>query len=131
MSQANVDLARRSYEAFQRGDIDTALDRLTSDFVLIDPTRVDTIEYHGRAGFDTWLMEWLSTWEDWRFVAEDFIDAEPEVVMLCRQWGRGRGSGIEVEQPFAMVWTFRGGAIIRMRYFDHWNEALEAVGRSP
>jgi ketosteroid isomerase-like protein len=128
MSQENVELVRRSYQAFQRGDLDAAMERLAPNFVLIDPTRVDATEHYGRAGVDKWLAEWSSIWDDWRVVADRFVDAEPDVVMLGRQWGRGKGSGIEVEQPFGQVWTLQDGVFLRMRYFDHWDDALEAAG---
>jgi ketosteroid isomerase-like protein len=128
VSLENLEVARRAYEDFQLGDLDAALERLDPSFRLIDPTRVDTIEYFGRTGFDKWLTEWLSMWDEWRFVAEQFVDSGPDVVMLCRQWGRGKDSGAEVEQKFAMVWTFEGNAIVEMRYFEGWQDALEAVG---
>jgi ketosteroid isomerase-like protein len=127
MSVENLEVARRAYEDFQRGDLDAALEKLDPSFRLVDPTRVDTVEYFGRAGFDKWLTEWLSAWDEWRFVAERFIDTGPGVLMLCRQWARGHDSGAEVEQDFGMLWTFEGEAIVEMQYFDDWHEALKTA----
>ena len=130
MSQENVEIVRRSVQAVQQGDLEVALESLAPSFVLIDPTRVDATEYYGRAGVEKWFAEWWSIWDDWRFVVDRFIDAEPNVVMLGRQWGRGKGSGIEAEQPFGQVWTLQDGMVLRVRYFDHWADALEAAGLS-
>ena len=43
--------------------------------------------------------------------------------------GRGRASGIKVENRVTHIWTMRGGKAIRFRVFPTTEEALEAVGR--
>ncbi len=55
------EILRRSYDAFRRGDVETALAPIGEAFVLEDSTRVDTkSEYVGREGFMEWLGEWLA-----------------------------------------------------------------------
>jgi ketosteroid isomerase-like protein len=42
---------------------------------------------------------------------------------------RGRTSGVDVDVPaWAMVWTLRGGKVVRMRIYPDHAGALEAVG---
>jgi ketosteroid isomerase-like protein len=70
--------------------------------------------------------------EDYRMVAEEFIDAGgDQVLVFSREGGRGRGSGAEVmTQPTAHLWTLHGGKAIRMRSYWDRDDALEAAGLS-
>jgi ketosteroid isomerase-like protein len=43
---------------------------------------------------------------------------------------RGKGSGVEVTVPTAIVLTFRDGKIVRFEDFGERSSALEAVGLS-
>jgi ketosteroid isomerase-like protein len=51
-------------------------------------------------------------------------------VIIGLQHGKGRTSGIEGDDPYFMLFTFRGGKIVRMESIRDEAEALEAVGRS-
>jgi ketosteroid isomerase-like protein len=59
----------------------------------------------------------------------EFVDAGDRVVVIGRRVGKGRGSGVDVNQPMADVFTLHGGRIVRCEigYSDR-AEALEAVG---
>ena len=119
------EIVRRSYDAFRRGDVETALAPIGEAFVLEDSTRVDTkSEYVGREGF----MEWLSAFEDWQFVVDRVLDRATQVLVLGRDWDRGKGSGVPGENHFGHLWSFRDLEPTRMLYFNDWSEALEAVG---
>jgi ketosteroid isomerase-like protein len=129
MSQEN-EIVARSYDAFRRGDVESALAPIGEAFVLEDPTRVvDTkSQYVGREGFMEWLGEWLSAFEDWQFKVARVLDQRTQVLVLGRVRGRGKGSGVPVEDHFGHLWSFREGEPTRMLYFNDWSEALEAVG---
>jgi ketosteroid isomerase-like protein len=73
------------------------------------------------------MVRWLSSWEEWRVEAEDFI-ASNHVVVLCRYAGRGKGSGVDVDTHGAHLWTFREGEAIRLEVFSSRERALEAAG---
>ena len=63
-----------------------------------------------------------------RVEAEEIVDAGDRVVVMVHHSGRGRTSGIEVDQRYAMVWTVRDGRVMRMDLYPTRAEALEAVG---
>jgi ketosteroid isomerase-like protein len=129
MSQENVEIVRRGYDAFQRGDVETALAPMGEAFVLEDSTRVDTKSEHvGREGFIEWLGEWLSAFEDWQFEVDRVLDRGTQVLVLGRDWGRGKGSGVLVEEDFGHLWSFRDREPTRMLHFNDWSKALEAAG---
>jgi ketosteroid isomerase-like protein len=52
------------------------------------------------------------------------------VIVVQRQFGTGRESGVPVEFFNAGVYTLRGGKIIRVEYFETRADALEAAGLS-
>jgi ketosteroid isomerase-like protein len=123
------EIVRRSYDAFRRGDVETALAPIGEAFVLEDSTRVDTkSEYVGREGFMEWLGEWLSAFEDWQFVVDRVLYQRTQLLVLGRVRGRGKGSGVLEKNHFGHLWSFRDGEPTRMLYFNDWSEALEAFG---
>ena len=132
MSQENVDLVRRVYEAHGRGDF-------TAVFAAYDPE----IEWHvlrvaefgfdpvyvGHDGVRTFWRIWLSAWETTSFEYDEFIDAGEHVVVVQSQRMRARTSGIEVEwNSYTQVWTIQDAKVVRMEFFPTRDEALEAVG---
>ena len=56
------------------------------------------------------------------------IDAGNCVVVLLRQWGRGKETGAQVENRTWQVFTFRDGKIVHCRGYATQAEALEAAG---
>src|ERR671910_429644 len=66
------------------------------------------------------------TMEELRLEPQEFIDAGDRVATRLRHHGRGKGSGVELdEELYHQVATFRDGKIVRMEYFAEWAEALE------
>jgi ketosteroid isomerase-like protein len=131
MSQENVEVVRRSFEAFQRGDYEAAVEALDPG-IEYDLTHFpDGQIYLGHDGVREAFRIWLGTWEDYRQVLDELIDlGGDEVLAVVREFGRGKGSGIEVERPTAGVWTMRDGKAVRIRFYPGKAEALEAAGLS-
>ncbi len=135
MSQENVDVVRRIYEASARRDVQTVLSLYDAD-VELDFTRLphaQVIGYglmRGHAGLRDWYREWFEAWEDFEEICEELIDAGVSVVSVWTQRGRGRASGAEVEfgRRSAAVFTIRNGKVARLVAFPTREEALEAVG---
>jgi ketosteroid isomerase-like protein len=77
------------------------------------------------------LRTWLSGWEDWRCEAEDLVASGEYVVALCLYTGRGPGSGVDVEQRGAHLWTMREGRAVRLEVFSSRERAFRAAGIEP
>ena len=131
MSRANVEIAKRAMDAFNRRDSDSYDDLVTEDFEW-PPGLGAAVEgggsYVGREGMETFLGEVLDTWEEFRLFADDFRDLGDRVLVLCRTEGRGRGSGVPVNAREAMLCDFREGKISRIRNYLDQGEALRAAG---
>ncbi len=73
------------------------------------------------------LRSWLSEWEHWRAEADEYLEVGDHVVVLATYYGRGRGSGVEIEQEGAHVFQLRQGKVVRLEIFATRERALESV----
>jgi ketosteroid isomerase-like protein len=142
MSQENVELVRAATEAVKNPE---GVERLASgdvDLTFIDPkiewdarAARDLIPdlaevYWGHDGVRTYWRRWLEAWRYIEFDIQDVLDAGDEIVVLIcnqRQWGRYTGIASELP-PFALIYTFRDGKVVRFRVFPDQDTALKAVG---
>jgi ketosteroid isomerase-like protein len=134
MSQENVEIVRRIFDAEARRDAATALS-LYDPEIEFDTSRgtfgdlMGRRLYHGHDGLRRWFREWYEAWEHVEEDIEELIDAGDDVISLVTMRGRGRASGIELELPRQpAVWTIREGKIVRVVWFRTRDEALDAAG---
>jgi ketosteroid isomerase-like protein len=131
MSDENLEIVRRMYaEARERPE---ALYEFLADDVHWDSTGTGQLEMstiHGRDGVMQFFRSWIAPFEEWSYEAEELLDAGDCVIAHVHQWGRGKASGIEVEQRFWQVWTLRDGKAVRTTHHREKAQALEAAGLS-
>ena len=100
MSQENVEIVRRAYEAFSRAGLDALLEHVHPDAEYDVTAAIGPYAgmYYGRAAIRNFLADYFESWEYVRMEPEDFIEVgEDHVVVLLRMHMRGKGSGVEVE----------------------------------
>jgi ketosteroid isomerase-like protein len=74
-------------------------------------------------------MEIDEAFEEWEFRPDEVLDAPGDkVVVLSHAWGRGRGTGLEVNMELNVVYTLGDGQIARLEGFRTRRDALEAAG---
>ena len=138
MSQENVKVVRRLIEAWNRNELDRVvpLERVVPFLdpgVIFDATRriINPKTYAGIEGIRAMLAERDEVWGEFRMEPDEFVDAGDRVVAVGRWVGKGSGSGVEVNQPMADVFTLHGGRVVRCEigYSDR-AEALKAAGLS-
>jgi ketosteroid isomerase-like protein len=95
MSKANVELAKRVIDAFNRRDVDGIFECVNPDLEWFPatPVTLGSDALRGRAGIESYVREVSDTWEEYRVVGRDYRDLGDEVVVLSRVEGRGAGSG--------------------------------------
>jgi ketosteroid isomerase-like protein len=128
MSRENVEVVRRGYDAYVRGDMESALEAFDPEIEIYDHDIPDSGEYRGLDGLLQWAADWDASWASWRWEPEEFIDAGDRVVAVLQVYAKGRGSGVDVERLDGAVWTFRDGKCIRLDYYGSKAGALKAVG---
>jgi ketosteroid isomerase-like protein len=130
MSSENVELVRELVKVYNERSFEKNMDLLDRDIVW-DLSRVelpDGASFTGHSGLRTFVETWEEGFDSEHIEAEEMLDAGERVVAMIHHRGRGRISGIEVDQRFAMVWTLRGGRAVRMDMYPSREEALEAAG---
>jgi ketosteroid isomerase-like protein len=131
MSQANMDIAKRVIDAFNRRDIDAIFDCVNPDLEWFPaiPVTLGGGALRGREGIESYIREVDDTWEEYRVVGQDFRDlGKDQVLVLSQVEGRGAGSRGLVDAAMGQIFDFRDGKISRVRtYLDH-GEALRAAG---
>jgi len=104
MSRENVELVRRMYEAFHAGDAEGALAYFDPEVEVDASVRVDEGIGHGRDAVNAMVPRWLAAWDEWREEIEELRDLGNQVVVVSKQRGRAKGSGIEVETRYAVLY---------------------------
>ena len=127
MSVENMDLVRRFFDTYCRGDYDGSLACLDPDVVYEVAQEAPA---RGLPAVRAIWERWESSFDDLETVPEEFIDAGEHVVVRVHYKGRGRGSGVEFDQLSYDVCTVRDGLVVRKREFAERSEALLAVGLS-
>jgi ketosteroid isomerase-like protein len=134
VSREKVEIVRRLYDAVARHDSAAVL-ALYHPEAECDYSRVGWGDltgpglYVGHEGLRRVYREWYEAWEGYEEELEELIDAGDEVISIVTGRGRGRASGVEVENAHhAGVWTIRGGKVVRVVWFPSPEEALEAAG---
>jgi ketosteroid isomerase-like protein len=127
VSQENVELAQRVLgHLVTTGEL--LWDAADPEIEIHDHDTPDQGDYRGHEGLTRWLEEWGAAWAEWSIEPVEFIDAGDSVVIFIRMRAQGRGSGIEVDRPDALVYEIRDGIIRRIDYYNDRSEALKAVG---
>jgi ketosteroid isomerase-like protein len=129
MSEENVQLVRRAYEALNAGDVERLIELCDQSFELDMEERVfNPATFRGHDGIRRFYGEVRDVWEEYRWDPEELIDAGNQVVAFLRAHGRGRGSGLEVARRVAMVWTIAGERALGLRLYVDRAAALRAAG---
>jgi ketosteroid isomerase-like protein len=132
MSQENVEIVRRGWEAWRMGDLD-ALVALYDPGVEWDTTHYEGWPedgvYRGRAGVRRFLEQWLASWERYETGVDEIIDAGGDcVVVLCWQQGVGPGSDAPGRMEWTQVCRLRNGLVWRLEAWSDRQKALESAG---
>ena len=133
MSEENVEVVRRIYEAVERGDVETVLGLYDPEIEWVFARSpfgglLKSDVYRGHEGLKQMFRErYDDAWREVEDDLEEVIDAGDRVVSVVSSYGRGRASGAEVRMTHAGVWTIRDGKVVRVEWMSR-EDALEAAG---
>jgi uncharacterized protein len=133
MSQENVELVRRGFEAFAQGGPDAMGDFWADDidYRAVEGALDDPGPMHGKEAVRAYMQDWLDMFDDVKMEPVELIDAgEDQVIAVLRNSGRAKLSGVETDLTFAALYTFRDGKVARGREYWTREEAFEAAGLS-
>jgi ketosteroid isomerase-like protein len=131
MSEENVEIVRAIYDAWQGGDFSAGGADLDPHVTfIVRPSFPEPGVFHGPDGVRQYMSRFLASWERYTIEAEHLEAVGDTVLAHIHQHGRGKASGVETDVRSYMLFTFRGGRIVRIESILDEAEALEAAGLS-
>lgn len=140
VSGGNVEIVRRAYTAaFRRPkpDFATVNALFHPDHALVTPlSRLEGTTYSGAAGFREWFSSRADDWDALTFRLQEATEVDDNRVLLATTFsGRGKRTGVPIEQLQGLVVTVRDGRVVRTEAFSTVDEARastipQARGRS-
>ena len=127
--QTGVQLVCEIVEALNRGDVDGMLERMHPDFEWrpLESSPVAGGVYRGHEQVRRYVEDWMGTFESLRLELEDPAELGDRVVAMVRGHGRGRASGLALDNRFCQLWTVRGGTAVGMEEYATRELALASV----
>ncbi len=120
MSEDNLDVVRRGYDAFGRGDIDALLELFDEQIQWVTPGPSELATSGRRTGRQEVGQFFASVNELFdvqRFEPRDYIAQGDRVVVLGVEAARVRSTGKMLELDWVHVFTMRTGKVIAFQEF--------------
>lgn len=130
VSEENVEVVRRSFEAFRRGGPDAMSDLFCDDVITYraDP---DGATFDGKAGFRDAAADWAEDFIEWQLLPQEFTDlGEEGVLVRVRQIAEGRSSGVRVDEDYWFLYELTGSKVSKLSFYSRHTDALKAAGLS-
>jgi len=129
MSEENVARLRAVYKEWEKGDLRAGEDLYAQDITFLP--MAEGRRLLDREGFLRFMQSFLGEWDNFTSEAVEITEYGDRVLVTERQHATGKGSGIEIDQIFYVVWTFRDGLVVSVRWDSELDEALAAAGLEP
>jgi 2-(1,2-epoxy-1,2-dihydrophenyl)acetyl-CoA isomerase len=133
MPSPNVELVKSLYAEWQRGNFGSA-EWADPEIEFISAGGPAPGTWTGLRGMTEGWRDFLNAWEGFGIEAEEYLELDDErVLALVRLSGRGKTSGLELEQmgtKAAALFHIRAGKVTRLVFY--WTrEALADVDEAP
>jgi ketosteroid isomerase-like protein len=132
MSNEKVELARRAFDAYGRGDPEALLS-LCDPQIEMQLTGVagEPVLYAGADGIREMFRDMAESWSSFAVEIEEVHDLDDRVLVIGEHRNRGRASDIDIAARRGWLIEFRGGSLIRLRSFRDPEEALRQAQIAP
>jgi ketosteroid isomerase-like protein len=132
MSQENVDLVHRAFQAFNDRDWDAIPVLFTDDVewrLIGGFADVMGSEFIGHEGLRRWVTDWVENLGV-QSAIEALFEADERVAVIVRSVAAGGTSGTPATLRSGQLYSFRDGRISAVDGYYDAREALHAVGLS-
>ena len=124
---------RVAMAAVNRGDYDSPAAGMHPEYVLQPPGKGQSgldfePEYHGPEGFKRFITQWKSGFDYFRYEPREIADAGgAHFAFKVGVFGRFAGSGTELEDEWATIYTLKDGMVYRAVNEYEWENALATL----
>jgi ketosteroid isomerase-like protein len=124
-----METVRRSLDAWNRGDLEGALDEADpeGEYMIAEESPNHQV-LRGREAILAYLRDWRETIHDMHYELAEQHDAGDAVVTLGKMTGRAGEGGPEITVELAFVSRFDGARVFRTEEYLDAARALEAAG---
>lgn len=129
MADANVQLVRRLFDAFEHDRLDAAIELLSDDFVAVVPPSMsaEPDTYEGHEGARRYMAAFDGVVDDVRFEPLELYDEGDRVLARLEITGRGSTSGLPVALPAAAIVSISAGKVSAIEAHPDLDSALRAL----
>jgi ketosteroid isomerase-like protein len=114
VSRENLETVRAIYERWERGDY-SAVDWADPEIEFSAPGGLNPEKLRGIEAMGREWAGWLSEFEGFESKAIEYLESGDQVLVLTRFSGRGRGSGVPIEEmPGAARFRLRDGKVVEL-----------------
>ena len=123
----NLDLVRSIYADWERGDFSKA-DWADPEIEFVVAEGPEPGSRTGLAA-RPWVEGFLNIWENVHFEAEEYSELDDgRALVVGRMRGRGKGSGVEIDQRHAFFFNIEKGRVTRIVIYWDRDRALADLG---
>ena len=121
---------QRGIEAFNRRDLDGALEPLDPDVELVTMRAVlEGGSYHGHEGLRRLLRDMSEDWERFQLEPDEFRPMGTDrVLVLGTVHATGRASGVAGRYEAAWLCNVRAGRVVRVQFYADRDQAIAEAG---
>jgi ketosteroid isomerase-like protein len=130
MSQENVEIVRRFYDALNHGDWDEAFRDIHPHVEVTLQRGPGAGTHRGREAIQGFIEDYIAAFDSMDFEPEEFLENGDQVVVLLTRRARPKGGSGEMVVRNGHIWTVRDSTILSMKSFPDPEKALEAAGLS-
>jgi ketosteroid isomerase-like protein len=128
MSQENVEVVRRCYEALNRRDWDAAFRDMHVDFELTTQRGPNAGTRRGRERVAEFLEDYIAAFDTLIWDPEEFFDGGDQVVAFVTSRSRPGGGNVDLVVRNGHRWTIRDGVILSLKTYPERESAIDAAG---
>ncbi len=130
MSEENVEIVRRLYEAINDRDWVGAAECAHADVEWVPDSRVGEGPIRGRGEVLQFFTDRVEMFDEVRVETERFWEKDDRGLAFIRMSGSGSASGAAFDIRIGHLWTLRDDVVVRGEGYGDRSEALEAAGLS-
>jgi ketosteroid isomerase-like protein len=127
MGGPDREIAQKAFTAFNHGDIEGVVELCDPEVVVRDPERTGRT-FRGPDGVREFFEEWLENWQEYRSEPVEFHESGDQMLVHAIQSGKGKLSGIEIEQDLFVVFRIRDGKFVEYQLYTEREDALGSLG---